>query len=46
MSQKKMIKTAIMLQNKSILLNTNQLNFINNEVSTFIKLLILSQTQV
>lgn len=35
-----------MLQNKSILLNTNQLNFINNEVSTFIKLLILSNTGV
>lgn len=41
-----MIKTAIMLQNKSILLNKNQFNFINNEDSTFIKLLMLSQTQV
>lgn len=41
-----MIKTAITLQNKSILLNTNQFNFINNEASTFIKFLILSQTQV
>lgn len=41
-----MIKTAIMLQDKSILLNTNQCNFINNEASTFIKLLILLQTQM
>jgi len=33
---------TIMLQKKSILSNTNQLNFISHEASIFIELLILS----